>query len=136
MRFSRILLAAAAVAAMTTTAFAAGGETTSVKVTMNAQNGSKESGTATLQQKGKNVVVMLDLNNAPKNAQPAHIHMGTCSKLNPAPKYPLSNVQNGKSTTTIKNLDLDELIEGKFAINVHKSTNDLKTYVSCGDIKK
>lgn len=143
MRFSRFLLAAAAVAAMTSTAFAAGGksmknmaETMNVKVTMNAQNGSKESGTATLQQKGKNVVVMLDLNNAPKNAQPAHIHMGTCSKLNPAPKYPLSNVQNGKSTTTIKNLDLDELIEGKFAINVHKSTNDLKTYVSCGDIKK
>jgi hypothetical protein len=103
---------------------------------MGAQNGSKESGTATLQQKGKDVVVSVDLNNAPKGAQPAHIHMGTCAKLNPAPKYPLSNVVNGKSTTTIKNVDLDELVEGKYAINVHKSANDLKTYVSCGEIKK
>jgi Cu/Zn superoxide dismutase len=146
MRFSRLILTAAAAIAVTSTALAAGsakpakheamGETTNVKVTMGAQNGSKESGTATLQQKGKDVVVSVDLNNAPKGAQPAHIHMGTCAKLNPAPKYPLSNVVNGKSTTTIKNVDLDELVEGKYAINVHKSANDLKTYVSCGEIKK
>jgi hypothetical protein len=35
----------------------------------------------------------------------------------------------------VKDVDLDTLM-GKFAINVHKSANDLKTYVSCGDITK
>jgi hypothetical protein len=30
---------------------------------------------------------------------------------------------------------LADLTSGMFAINVHKSTSDLGTYVSCGDIK-
>lgn len=142
MRLSHTAFALAALAAMTATAFAAGtskmmsSESTSVKVTMAAQNNSKETGTATLTQKGKNVLVVISLHNAPKTAQPAHIHPGTCAKLNPAPKYALSNVVNGKSTTTVKNVDLDDLMGGKFAVNVHKSANDLKTYVSCGAIKK
>jgi Cu/Zn superoxide dismutase len=141
MRLYRTALAVSLLVALGGTAFAAAGkgmmsETTSVKVTMNAQHNSKESGTATLTQKGKDVVVTISLSNA-KGTQPAHIHPGTCAKLNPSPKYMLSNVVNGKSTTTVKNLDLDELWEhGPFAVNVHKSTKDLKTYVSCGDIKK
>jgi hypothetical protein len=142
MQLSRPALTLIIAAALTSTAFAAPkmaknmAETTTLKVTMQAQNGSKEDGTATLTQKGKNVVVSIQLNNAPKAAQPAHVHPGTCAKLNPSPKYPLSNVVDGKSTTTIDNVDLDKLISGQFAINVHKSTKDLKTYVSCGDIKK
>jgi hypothetical protein len=142
MQLSRPALALMIAAAMTSSAVAANpamksmAETTNLKITMHSQNGSKEDGTATLMQKGKNVVVTIDLTNAPKAAQPAHIHPGTCAKLNPSPKYPLSNVVNGKSTTTIDNVDLDKLISGRFAINVHKSTTDLKTYVSCGDIKK
>jgi hypothetical protein len=144
MQLLRPALALMIAAAVTGTAFAAPkvansmnmAETTTLKVTMQAQNGSKEDGTATLTQKGKNVLVSIQLNNAPKEAQPAHIHPGTCAKLNPSPKYPLSNVVNGKSTTMINNVDLDKLMSGQFAINVHKSTKDLKTYVSCGDIKK
>jgi Cu/Zn superoxide dismutase len=141
MQLSRPALALLIAVATTSTAFAMPKmaknmmEATTLKVTMHAQNGSKEDGTATLMQKGKNVVVTIQLSNAPKAAQPAHIHEGTCAKLNPAPKYPLSNVVDGKSTTTINNVDLDKLM-GKVAINVHKSANDLKTYVSCGDIMK
>jgi|HubBroStandDraft_1064217.scaffolds.fasta_scaffold315768_2 hypothetical protein len=105
-------------------------------VTIKAQNGSGESGTATLTQSGANVVVTLALKGGAAAAQPAHIHTGTCAKLNPAPKYPLTNVVNGASTTTLKDMKLSALETGGFAINVHKSTADIKTYVACGDIPK
>ena len=61
------------------------------------------------------------------------IHKGTCSNLDPKPTYPLSPVANGKSGTIVK-APLDDLSKGGYAINVHKSTQDLKTYVSCGEI--
>ena len=107
-----------------------------VTVTMNAQNGSGETGKATLHQQGSDVVVHLTLTHGTGDPQPAHIHTGTCADLNPAPKYPLSNVVDGESMTTLKGMKLADLETGKFAINVHKSTSDLKTYVSCGDIPK
>ena len=135
MHFARPILALFAAAAMSSVAIAAGDAPASVTVTMAPQNNSNESGTATLTQVGKDVQVVVDLTNAPAEAQPAHIHPGTCAKLAPAPKYPLSNVVNGKSTTTLKNVTLTELTSGQFAVNVHKSANDLATYVSCGDIK-
>jgi hypothetical protein len=103
-------------------------------VTLGEQNGSGESGTATLTEEGDKTKVVVDLQGASSTAaQPAHIHKGTCAKLNPVPEYPLSNVQSGKSTTTV-NESLDELKDEAYAINVHKSAADLKTYVACGDI--
>lgn len=106
-----------------------------VNVTMNAQNGSKEHGTATLTQSGKNVVVKISLANGTSYAQPAHIHEGTCAHLNPVPKYPLTNAVHGMSTTTLKDMSLKSLLGGKYAVNVHQSAKDIKKYVSCGDIK-
>jgi hypothetical protein len=107
-----------------------------VTVQMKAQNGSAENGTATLMQSGANIVVKISLTGGAAGPQPAHIHTGTCAKLNPAPKYPLSSVVDGKSTTTLKGMKLTSLETGAFAINVHKSTSDIKTYVSCGNIPK
>jgi hypothetical protein len=103
---------------------------------MHAQNGSGQNGTATLTQQGANVVVTISLAKGSAVPQPAHIHEGPCAKLNPAPKYPLSNVVNGKSTTTIKNMKLSALQSGGYAINVHKSAAAIATYTSCGDIPK
>ena len=77
--------------------------------------------------------VVVSLSNAPSQPQPAHIHKGTCANLDPTPADALQNVQNGMSTTTV-NESLDALEKGTFAINVHKSEKDLKTYVSCGNI--
>ena len=107
----------------------------SITVTMKAENNSAENGTATLTQSGANVVVVVAITGAPAAAQPTHIHPGTCTKLNPAPKYPLTSTVNGKSTTTLKNMKLSSLMGGNFSVNVHKSTDDLATYVSCGEIK-
>jgi hypothetical protein len=106
-----------------------------VTIPMNAQNGSGEDGTATLTQTPDGVQVVVSVKNAPAAAQPAHVHPGTCANLTPAPQYPLTSLTNGTSTTVIKGVTIDQLLGGTFAINVHKSTSDLGTYVSCGDIK-
>ncbi len=98
-----------------------------------AQSSSGETGTVTLQPDGDATTVTIALSGAPAAAQPAHIHPGTCAKLDPSPKYPLSNVVDGKSTTTVK-ASISALTTGGFAVNVHKSTNDLATYVACADL--
>jgi hypothetical protein len=101
-------------------------------VTMKAQNDSGETGTTTLKDTPNGLLVTVNLKGA-KGTQPAHIHKGSCANLDPKPEYPLKNVVNGKSVTTVKGVTIGEL-NGKSAVNVHKSTADLKTYVSCGDI--
>jgi hypothetical protein len=108
----------------------------SVTVRMGAQNKSGESGTARLTAEGADKTrVQINLKGAPKGTeQPAHIHEGTCAQLDPKPKHGLENVVDGKSTTVVP-ASLDSLMGGKLAINVHKSKEDIKTYVSCGDIK-
>ncbi|MGH7727806.1 MAG: hypothetical protein ACREM2_03280 [Vulcanimicrobiaceae bacterium] len=101
--------------------------------TMAAQSGSGENGTVTLTPMGSKTKVAISLTGAPKTAQPAHVHPGTCAKLNPVPKYPLSNVVGGKSTTVL-NLPIKSITSGGFAVNVHESAADLAKYVSCGDL--
>ena len=108
-----------------------------VHVRMAAENKSKETGTATLtaidQDKTR---VEISLKGAPQGTpQPAHIHEGTCAKLDPKPKWGLENVVDGKSTTEVP-VGLAELQKGTYAVNVHKSGDDIKTYVSCGNIAK
>ncbi len=105
----------------------------SVKVTLSPQNNSGESGNATLTKQGDTQTkVVLNLSGA-SGQQPAHIHKGTCSNLDPKPTYPLSPVSGGKSESVV-NASLDDLTKGGYAINVHKSAQDVKTYVACGEI--
>ena len=133
MRLTSALISAIALTFAASPAFAAA--PSSITVTMKAENKSGESGTATLTQMPDAVKIVVSLTGAPAAAQPTHIHPGTCSKLNPAPEYPLESLVSGKSTTMLKGKKLADLTGGKFSINVHKSTEDLKTYVSCGEIK-
>jgi Cu/Zn superoxide dismutase len=107
----------------------------SVNVSMKAQNKSGETGSAKLTAEGADKTrVEISLKGAPKGTpQPAHIHEGSCAKLDPKPKHGLENVVDGKSTTVVP-ASLDS-VRG-MAINVHKSTDDIKTYVSCGNIGK
>ena len=108
----------------------------SVTVKLSQQNKSGESGTAKLTPAGDKTKVEISLKGAPKGvSQPAHVHEGTCAKLDPKPKYPLQNVMDGKSTTEVS-ADIKTLTAGNLAINVHKSAEEAKVYVACGDIKK
>jgi hypothetical protein len=104
-----------------------------VTVTLGEQNGSGQNGTATLTANGDTTMVMVTVSGGSSTPQPAHIHPGTCANLNPKPIYPLTSLVNGTSETTVP-VSLSELVNGEFAINIHKSGPEASVYVSCGDI--
>ena len=106
-----------------------------VTIKIGPQNKSGESGTAKLTPAGDKTKVEISMKGAPKGAsQPAHIHQGSCAKLDPNPKYGLTNVVDGKSSTEVP-VKLEDLLKDETAINVHKSAAEVKTYVACGDVK-
>jgi hypothetical protein len=101
---------------------------------LGTQNGSGELGTVTLTAMGEKTRVDVAIANAPTDVpQPAHIHPGSCAKLDPKPKYPLTTVMDGTSTTVV-DAPMSALVAGGFAVNVHKSTSELPVYVACGDL--
>ena len=105
-----------------------------VTVALHAQRGSGESGRAIMTAEGARTKVLIEIEHAPKGiAQPAHIHMGTCSKLNPMPAWKLKPVVNGRSVTVVP-VSMAKLLHGKYAFNVHKSFKQIRDYVACGDI--
>jgi Cu/Zn superoxide dismutase len=104
-----------------------------LQIPLEAQNSSGESGTATLTDSAKGLIVKMQVKGGGP-AQPAHIHKGTCANLDPKPAYPLQTVTNGTSEMTIPNLTIADLLKAPYAINVHKSTSELKDYVACGNI--
>ena len=106
-----------------------------VLVQLQEQNFSGESGNVTLTPMGPKTKVDIEMASFAANAQPAHIHKGTCAKLDPTPAYPLQNVIDGKSVTTV-DVPLSTLLKGKYAINMHRSAKQLKVYVACGDITR
>ncbi|HKG24417.1 MAG TPA: hypothetical protein VKB09_02165, partial [Thermomicrobiales bacterium] len=96
-------------------------------------NDSGISGTATLRANGDQTDVELSLDGA-TGGHPAHIHNGTCTDLDPNPAYPLEEVdENGKSTTTV-DISLEDLQAEPFAVNIHKSADEIGIYVACGEI--
>jgi hypothetical protein len=101
------------------------------------QNNSGEHGTATMLQGVNGVIVKLRLTGGAEGVdQPAHIHKGTCAKLDPKPTYPLTMVKDGISQTTVPNTTVADLQKGDYAINVHKSGKEAAIYVACGNIPK
>ncbi len=104
-------------------------------INMGAQNKSKQVGQAWLKDTPGGLWVKVMLHGEPRGAsEPAHIHPGSCAKLNPAPWRGLSNVVDGTSVTTLKGVTVAMIKKGHFAINVHQSAANLKHYVSCGDL--
>lgn len=106
-----------------------------ILVQLQEQNFSGEAGTATLTSQGSKTRVSIVMASAAGNAQPAHIHKGTCASLDATPAYALPNVVRGKSTTVVA-VSLDTLLKGTYAINLHRSVKNLNEYVACGDISE
>jgi hypothetical protein len=106
---------------------------TSATIVMNEDNGSGENGTATLTDMGNGqTMVVINLQNGTATPQPAHIHEGSCPNVGKV-VHPLATVVNGTSETTVP-ASLASLLNGTFAINVHKSGAEASVYVSCGNI--
>ena len=104
-------------------------------VALDGQNNSGLSGTAILKETDGKMMVTVQLTGKQGTTpMPAHIHVGSCPKPG-AVKWPLTDVADGKSETT---LDVDmATIEaaGPLAVNVHKSAKEMANYVACGDVK-
>ncbi len=133
MNFSRSLAALAA-GVLVILAAPAGAATSTLTVPISALNSSGETGIAVLTQTADGVQVVITLKGAPADAPPAHVHAGTCGKINAAPEWPLNSLASGTSTSVVKGVTIDQMLASPYAINVHKSTSDLGTYVACGNI--
>src|SRR5918993_3164319 len=79
---------------------------------------------------------------------PAHIHSGTCAELGDV-VVPLTDIAHigddeertgpasaipVKSSVTVVDMPLQEIVDGGHAINVHRSADEIDTYIACGDI--
>ena len=113
-----------------------------VTITLNEVEESGVSGSATLTAKGDEVVVSSQIEGEMvKGEHPTHIHAGTCDDFDPDPTFPLNTVvldpvdNEGVSETTVDAVSLDELIRGDWVILVHKSAEELSTYLVCGEVE-
>ena len=113
-----------------------------LKVTMNSDNNSGQTGFAVLTDLGgKKMTVTVetsapDFTDLPQNA---HIHEGNCGEVGAihAPLTPLAPLADkpGRfgSTKTVETLGFTDLATGSWIINVHDARDGL-IYVSCGEI--
>jgi hypothetical protein len=110
-----------------------------VKVTLQPENNSGESGIVILTETDddKKTQVDVTVTGQPTGvAQPMHIHKGTCATLRSMPmamaEYGLPVLQGGKVTGVI-DVPLDTLQGEPHAINGHKSAQSTQS-AFCGDI--
>ncbi len=128
----RTAFAAAAIGAIACAA--AGAYPSTLTLKLYAQNRPGETGTATLEQIPGGVKVVVKMSGGQNGTQPVHIHTGTCAKPNPVPRYTLTDMIDGSSTTTLSGLTLGDLLKGKYVIDIHESSADVKRYVACAAI--
>ena len=132
-----VALAGVASAQGTSGAIQSSGAVQTLTINLMQLNKSNQTGTATITDTKTGVLVTIKLRNEPGTySEPAHIHEGSCTNLNPASKWGLGNVENGKSSTTIAGVTVAQLLAGKYAINVHLSRDNMPHYVACGPIVK
>ncbi len=107
-----------------------------VTLSLKAQSGSGQDGTAVLTDigGGKTRVDITVTPGAAGVAQPAHIHDGSCGTADlKGVKYPLTSVTDGKSTTEVS-VTIASLLSAPTAINIHKSAAEVAVYTSCSNI--
>jgi hypothetical protein len=103
-------------------------------VQLAADNNSGETGAALLTEvNGKTTVVITIVGEPAGATQPAHIHNGQCGPTLGNIVYPLTDVVNGVSTTTI-NVTMAQLKSAKYGLNGHKSAAEIGTTTFCGNL--
>ncbi|MEK7138093.1 MAG: hypothetical protein AAB787_01150 [Patescibacteria group bacterium] len=106
----------------------------SFSATIAALNESGLSGTARVtDSEGKAKVVVNLTGTQASAAEPAHLHIGTCTNLG-EPKYALSPIVNGVSETVL-DVSVDEVSANlPLALNIHKSETEMDANIACGDL--
>ena len=104
-------------------------------ITLASQNDSGVTGTVVLTDVGRRQTeVTVQVEPGGNLDMPAHIHPGTCVDLVPQVRYPLRSVINGASTTVVPS-SLADLMAGNLAVNLHRSNDDMSTYMACADLR-
>ncbi|MBL8914367.1 MAG: hypothetical protein JNM17_26920 [Archangium sp.] len=114
-----------------------------LRVTMNADNNSGQTGFATLEDLGNTVRVTVETSlpdYITDKGQAAHIHKGNCGEVgsNEGGIGPLKVLQRDPSRVGATNVfprPMSTFKEGDWLINVHDERDTL-IYVSCGEIPK
>jgi hypothetical protein len=114
-----------------------------LKVTMNPDNNSGQSGFAVLTDRGSKGIGVIVETSAPDfdGPQLAHIHKGNCGEVGEKigfldPLVSLAPGKPGRYGTTrdpLTSVTFEMLSQGEWALNVHDS-RDSNIYVSCGEI--
>jgi plastocyanin len=84
------------------------------------------------------------------HTHPAHIHLGTCSELDPNPAFSLTDVAPASNesgaeadsataipverSVTMVDATVEDLRSGGYAINIHQSVEEIGTYIACGNL--
>lgn len=139
-RFTGAVLRGAAVCALLLTAAsfthtqsASAAQNTEIVIALAEAGGSGVDGFATLVGGDGETTIIIEVTGAVGD-HPAHIYEGACGDLADTPLYALQNVDDsGYSETTIA-VDLDTLLAGSYAVNIHASPANLATNVACGDV--
>lgn len=121
-----------AAALLSIIAFAPAAAQDTVTIDMKEVDGSGQSGSANITTDGEQVIVSIEIEPGPEGqAQPVHIHEGTCNDLGDV-AYPLEDVVDGVSESSA-DISISDLFAGEYAINVHLSADEMDSYVSCGN---
>ncbi|MDP9352398.1 MAG: hypothetical protein M3P51_12770 [Chloroflexota bacterium] len=133
MRTRGLLFFLALLLALQGAGVAAGPDSTTVR--LDAQNKSGINGTATLTDNGNGTTtISIKLRNTKANSMhPGHLHEGTCKGTIPTIRYPLEDVVDGKSETTVK-APLGRLLSEELYINLHPSHEKLFPVITCGGL--
>ena len=107
----------------------------SVTITLDEQNDSGQSGTATLTAKGGDTEVVLSLTAGALETELVHIHTGSCGANLGGVAHPLSSFVGGSggSETLLSGVGLGSLMTENFAVNSHQAGNP-GVYTACGNI--
>lgn len=110
-------------------------EESELALDLEEQNGSGISGTATLSPTSEGALeVELEVDGSEGGPHPAHIHRGSCAELDPNPAFPLADVVDGRSESTVE-VELTDLTVDEYALNVHESAANASSYVACADVR-
>lgn len=104
-------------------------------IAIREENASGESGKAVIVADGGKTRVTLELSGAPRGGveEPAHLHAGVCGELKEV-KYSLEPVKGGRSETVLAVAFRDLLTQWPLAVGVHRSADELQTFVACGEL--
>ena len=105
-----------------------------VSITLDEQNSSGQSGTATLTEMDSMTLVVLSLSAGSSQSELVHIHTGQCGATLGGVAHGLTSFVGGSGASTMTvDATLASLQDGDHAVNAHDAS-DASVYTACGNI--